>query len=488
LSSASDPETRGPAAGDGGAGGDHGAISRATVLALSAAGHEPDWLRARRLEAWEIQSALPLPGLSDEAWRRTDIRSLALERYRVLSPDGERAPGQAGEPAEALAARVPSELLAELADAETGGLLVQHHARPVQRRLGEALAAQGVILADLPAALAKHGALIEPYLMARGVRASEGKFAALHGALWNGGVFVYVPRGVQAALPLHAILWADEPGLATLAHTLIILEAGAQATVIQEIAGPAAGGHGLHVGATELFVGDGASLQYVSLQSWGRDVWNFSHERARVGRDARLDWIVGQTGSRLTKCFTTIDLDGEGSSGRMSGFFFADGRQHLDLDTQQNHNAPHTTSDLLYKGALKDRARSVWQGMIRVEPGAQRTDGYQANRNLLLSKRARADSIPGLEIMADDVRCTHGATVGQIDDEHVFYLMSRGLTRPDAERLIVDGFFVDIMDRIPFEGLRARLQATINAKLGEIGPAGATVAGAPAAPARLAAG
>ncbi|MER3457466.1 MAG: Fe-S cluster assembly protein SufD, partial [Chloroflexota bacterium] len=151
---------------------------------------------------------------------------------------------------------------------------------------------------------------------------------------------------------------------------------------------------------------------------------------------------------------------------RMSGLFFTDDDQHLDHDTQQNHNAPHTTSDLLFKGALKDRSRSVWQGMIRVAPGAQRTDGYQANRNLVLSEGARADSIPGLEIMADDVRCTHGSTVGQIDEEHVFYLMSRGLTRREAERLIVEGFFLEVLERIPFEGLRERLGRDIARKLG----------------------
>jgi Fe-S cluster assembly protein SufD len=215
----------------------------------------------------------------------------------------------------------------------------------------------------------------------------------------------------------------------------------------------------------EILVRPGARLRFVELQSWGKNVWNFTHERARVERDASIDWIFGAVGSRLTKNFSTLDLTGPGAQGRMSGFYFADGSQHLDHDTQQNHLAEHTTSDLLYKGALLGKSRSVWQGMIYVAPGAQKTDGYQANRNLVLSKNARADSIPGLEILADDVRCTHGATVGQLEEEPIFYLMTRGLPRREAERLVVDGFFDPIMQRIPFEGVRDRFKRMIADKM-----------------------
>ncbi|MCZ7554017.1 MAG: SufD family Fe-S cluster assembly protein [Anaerolineales bacterium] len=183
-------------------------------------------------------------------------------------------------------------------------------------------------------------------------------------------------------------------------------------------------------------------------------------------REAQLDWIFGAIGSHLTKNFSEIDLIGQGATGRMSGFYFTDGVQHLDHDTQQNHLAPNTTSDLLFKGALREKSRSVWQGMIYVAPGAQHADGYQANRNLILSREARADSIPGLEILADDVRCTHGATVGKIDADQVFYCRSRGIEYEEAERLIVEGFFEPIMQRIPFEGVRERFQDAIVEKMG----------------------
>lgn len=245
----------------------------------------------------------------------------------------------------------------------------------------------------------------------------------------------------------------------------MVLEEGAQVTYLHEYLSAEAPEQFAYVGMTELIVGERANLRYVALQDWAANANDIRHERARVAAGAQLDWIIGTMGGRFVKQFAEIELDGEGAFGRMSGLFFADGHQFFDHDTQQNHNAPHTTSDLLFKGALKDEARTVWQGMIKVLPRAQKTDGFQANRNLVLSPDARADSIPGLEIEANDVRCTHAATVGKLEDEPIFYLMSRGMTRQDAERLIVAGFFDPIMQRIPFEEVRARLTAHIEEKL-----------------------
>jgi Fe-S cluster assembly protein SufD len=247
---------------------------------------------------------------------------------------------------------------------------------------------------------------------------------------------------------------------------LVWVDEGASLTYVHEAASPTeTAGQSMHSGIVEIRVSSGANLHFVELQSWGEHIWNFSHERARIERDGTLDWVFGAIGSHLTKNFSEIDLVGQGATGRMSGFYFTDGDQHLDHDTQQNHLAPNTTSDLLFKGALRDESHSVWQGMIYVAPGAQKTDGYQANRNLVLSPHARADSIPGLEILADDVRCTHGATVGKIDQDQVFYLRSRGIPYREAERLIVEGFFEPIMQRIPFEGVRARFQDAIMNKM-----------------------
>ncbi|NMB88422.1 MAG: Fe-S cluster assembly protein SufD, partial [Chloroflexi bacterium] len=332
-------------------------------------------------------------------------------------------------------------------------------------QLNPELAARGVIFTDLKTAEQKYPQVLEK-VMGQVVRSGEGKFAALAAAFAQNGVLLYVPRGVEVTHPLQSLSWGPGESLAHVTHVMVYLDEGASATYVHESASPQYDrGQSMHAGIVELYVGPGANLRFVELQSWGENVWNFSHERARVDRDGNLDWIFGAVGSHVTKNFSDLELVGRGSTGRMSGFYFTDHDQHLDHDTQQNHLAPNTTSDLLFKGALLGASRSVWQGMIYVAPGADKTDGYQANRNLVLSTKARADSIPGLEILADDVRCTHGATVGKIDQDQVFYLLSRGLPKEESERLIVEGFFDPIMQRIPFDGVRTRFQEAIHEKM-----------------------
>jgi len=415
-------------------------------------GDSPGILGEYRTKAWEAFESLPYPTTKDEAWRRTDIRrldgSVTLpkdEAYLDLQP-------------------IPERLLAPLVGNQHGGQITLLPGG-INIELNEEIAQKGVIFSDIENAAKNYPDQLSKAL-GQIVMPEEGKFAALTAALAPNGVFVYVPRGVEVEQPLHSVLWGAGTGLAHFSHLLIWVEDGASLTYVHEAASPGGDGQTLHGGIVEIHVGAGANLRFVELQSFGSNVWNFTHERARVERDGNLDWIFGAIGSRLTKNFSDLDLVGQGSSGRMSGFYFTDGSQHLDHDTQQNHMAAHTTSDLLFKGALKGQSRSVWQGMIYVAPGAQQTDGYQANRNLVLSENARADSIPGLEILADDVRCTHGATVGKIDPELVFYLRSRGIPLDEAERLVVEGFFDPIMQRIPFEGVRARFQQAIEAKMG----------------------
>ncbi len=405
-----------------------------------------------RRRAWETFQRLPLPTTAEEAWRRTDLRPLPVDQFRL--PDGN---GRIKKSA------VPAALLKPLVSEKHGGQILLSPAG-AKIELDPVLAGKGVILADLRTAEHEHPELVAK-MAAQTVRPEEGKFAALAGALSNTGVVLYVPKGVTIEQPLNSLLWGPGENLAYLSHLLVWVDEGASVTYVHEAASPDEGGASLHAGIVEIKVADGASLRFVELQSWGRHVWNFSHERIQVGRDGNLEWIFGAIGSHLTKNFSELDLAGEGAVGRMSGFYFTDGDQHLDHDTQQNHLAPHTTSDLLFKGALKGKSHSVWQGMIYVAPGAQKTDGYQANRNLVLSPGARADSIPGLEILADDVRCTHGATVGKLEQEPLFYLRSRGIPPRDAERLIVEGFYDPIMQRIPFEGVRTRFQQAIHKKM-----------------------
>jgi Fe-S cluster assembly protein SufD len=411
---------------------------------------EPEWLQERRKGGWAAFKGMPMPTLSDEPWRRTDIRGLLADELALGTADD---------------LRVDKDLMQPLIGESLDVVLVNRPGYEPELQGVDTLKDQGVIFCDWGTAVRDHADVLGEHL-GRAVKDDEGKFAALAAALAVEGMLLYVPKGVQLEQPLHSIFWAPGKGKMFFNRTLVVIEDGASATLVYEKASPTEPeGQAAHAGIVELIVGENAALTFVELQNFGEHVWTFSHERARVDRDGRIDWIFGAVGSHLTKNFTDLDLIGQGSEGRMSGFYFADGVQHLDHDTQQNHRAANTQSDLLFKGALVDRSRSVWQGMIYVAPGAQKTDGYQANRNLILSKQARADSIPGLEILADDVRCTHGATVSQLEEEPIFYLMSRGLPRRQSERLVIDGFFAPIMERIPFEGVRERFTRAIDAKL-----------------------
>ena len=404
-----------------------------------------------RAHAWETFNRLAMPSMTEEAWRRTDLHDLPVDLVHLPAEGAFRD-----------LAPVPGDLLKPLTADEHGGQVILYPGG-AEVSLSPELVKKGVVFTDLLSAERETPDLVVK-MAGQIVRPEEGKFAALAGALSRNGVVLYVPRGVMVEQPLNSLLWGPGANLAHLSHILVWVDDGASVTYVHEAASPDEAGPALHAGIVEIKLGTGASLRFVELQSWGRHVWNFSHERIEVGRDGNLDWIFGAIGSRLTKNFSELDLAGEGATGRMSGFYFTDGDQHLDHDTQQNHLAPHTTSDLLFKGALKGHSRSVWQGMIYVAPAAQKTDGYQANRNLVLSPNARADSIPGLEILADDVRCTHGATVGKLEEEPLFYLKSRGIPSREAERLLVEGFFDPIMQRIPFEGVRARFQQAIHEK------------------------
>ena len=288
------------------------------------------------------------------------------------------------------------------------------------------------------------------------------KFAAHNAAMWEHGLLVVVPRGVVLEKPLYVRIAVTGQ---TFWRLVVVAEEGARASIIEEYASPSPDTAAYSNAVTELFVEPNAKLEYVSLQNLSRETWHFASHHARVERDGELDWVAGGFGSKKGKVRIQNDLSGPGATSRVTGAYFADGEQHLDYDTFQEHIAPDCESDFAFKGALREHATAVWRGMIRVEEDAQKTNAYQENRNLLLSNEAHADSIPGLEIMANDVRCTHGATLGRIDREELFYLMARGLSRGEAERLIVRGFFQDVLDRIDLEPVREALGAALEARI-----------------------
>ncbi|HSR29206.1 MAG TPA: Fe-S cluster assembly protein SufD, partial [Anaerolineae bacterium] len=352
---------------------------------------------------------------------------------------------------------------------QRAGLILQRDSAQVYLDLADNVRAQGVIWTDLHTAVKEYPDLVQKYFMEQAVPVTTDKYTALNAAFWSGGTFLYVPKNVMVELPFVSVLWQEMPQLAVLAPTVLVAETGSQVTLVSELLsmGCASCPNTYHGGVTELHVGPGAQVRYINTQDLGRQVYDLRTQTALLDRDGRLEWLTVNLGGQVSRAAQHSILQGPGAEVVVTGLYLPDGRQHFAFDTLQDHVAGNCTSDLLYQGALLGRSRSVYEGTIRAWPGAQKTNAYQSNRNLLLSKKARADSLPQLEIEANDLRCTHGATVSQVDEDLVFYLMSRGIPRADAVRLIVEGFFQPSLDRLPesLEGLRERLTAAIGAKL-----------------------
>ncbi len=384
-----------------------------------------------RADLLERYRALPLPTKADEHWRFTDLAGFDPDAFPL---EGARH------------GAVPATML----EIDASGV-----AHVDEAGIEIVSAPEGVRFELLTDDHPRLGSLV----------GHTEKFAAHNAALWQHGLLVHVPRGLVLEKPLYVRISNTVDGGALFWRLLVVAEPESRFSVIEEYVSSSPELSGYSNAAVEIFVEQAAKVEYVSVQNLSRGTWHFGAHHARVERDAELDWVAGGFGSGRGKVWIQNDLAGEGATSRVTGAYFADGSQHLDYDTFQEHIAPHTTSDFAFKGALRDQASAVWRGMIRVEEDAQKTNAYQENRNLLLSKTAHADSIPGLEILANDVRCTHGATLGQVDREQLFYLMARGLPRSEAERLIVRGFFQDVLDRIELAPVREALGSALEARI-----------------------
>jgi Fe-S cluster assembly protein SufD len=420
----------------------------------------PAWLAARRRIAWDAYEALPMPSShSDEDWRRTDISGLHLERFAPLQSvdtavlDAMRAQRDTAAPNAALVFDGPMSSIIEGADT---------------------LLAQGIIVTTLQEAATVHSELVQRAFAA--VRVDESKFTALWNALWRGGAFVYVPRGVEALVPVWIAHAASGEDVAVFPTTVVLLDEGASLTVIDAYASPAGPAALFSDAMVLLSAGRDARLDYHTVQQWGEGVWHIALQRAVLDANAKLRFTGITLGSRLQKAWWEVLLDGIGSEADILGICFGDGTQHIDHQSLQAHGGAETRSNLLLKVAVRDRARSVYGGMIDVAPSAVHADGYVANRNLLLSEGAKADSIPRLEIRANDVKCGHGATAGHIDSDQRFYLMARGVPPEEASSLIVRGFMDDVLDRVPHRGFAELAGTLLDAEI-----AGGSVAGVGAA-------
>lgn len=421
-----------------------GDYSSAKVEALSAARGEPAWLTERRVHAWRVFEGTPMPG-EEEIWRKIDLSGLGLDSYRLPTSEVEGAalPG-----AEA-----------------NSGILYSRDGVVAAQSLDESVAAKGVILMSLERAVREHPELVRAHIETA-LPPEAGKFDALNAALWTGGTFLFVPRDVEVALPLRAISHAARSGELLLPRLLLVAGENSGVALIEDFESETFGSPSLALQVSEIVMKAGARVRHVVLQRWGRHFTHLAHQRALVGNDAFLHSLSIGLGSKLSKTNMESGLVGKGGGSELLGIFLGDESQRFDANTFQEHIGENTYSNLLYKAALRDASSSNYYGVIRIRPTGQGSNAYQADRNLLLGEKARADSVPVLEIEANDVKCTHGAAVGPVDEELKFYLTSRAIPEPIAEQLIVFGFFHEVLDRFPDEVIRHQVDRLVAQKMG----------------------
>ncbi len=431
-------------------------LTQADAEQASARRDEPAWLREQRRAAWRLYESMDFPDPYDEEWRRTDVRAMSFDGMKPLS-----ASAPVGD-----AAELPSSIRSAWDADAVAGRVFQHDSDVVFTRLDGALSEWGVILTDLHTAAREHGDLLKKYL-AQTVKPEEWKYLALNAALWSGGCFLYVPKGVEIALPVQLSTGVSTSGLALFPRTVIVAERESKVTFIDETISPDEQAAGFVSGAVEIYVGDGAHVAYYSVNRWGHSVYNFNTVRATLGRDAQFLGMAAGTGSKMTKMRIATEMAKSGARVDLLGVTFGDADQHFDYNTLQNHVGDHTSSDLQFKSALTGSASLVWYGITRINPTAGGSEANQTSRNLLLSEHAKAAPIPILEIEAHDVsKCSHGATAGPVDEDELFYLEARAIPRRLAEQMLVEGFFADVIDRIPNERLRERVRNAALVKAG----------------------
>ncbi|WP_151735425.1 Fe-S cluster assembly protein SufD [Paenibacillus tengchongensis] len=425
-------------------------VDAARITELSQTGGEPAWLKDSRLKALELAAALELPKLEKTRIDRWNINHYGS--YKAAT-------------AVASLAEAPSSVAALIAGQEEGNLVIQRNSGAVYTHLSPELAAQGVIFTDLATAAKEHGDLVQKYLH-KAVLPEEHAIAALHAALWNGGVFLYVPKNVVIETPLQAILLTDDAEATFVPHILIVADTNSSVTYVDNYVSDKTEA-GLHNGAVEVFVGAGAAVRYATVHQFGEDTTDVTYRRAVVENDGTIEWIVGEMNYGDTASDTKSVLKGNGASSDAKVIAVGSGSQKLNYTTQAQHFGKSTPSDMITRAVMRESATSIINGITKIEKGATRADGQQTEKVLMLSPKARGDANPILLIDEDDVTAGHAASVGQVNPEQIYYLMSRGISRHDAEKLIIYGFLAPVVSQIPLEGLRNQLQTLVERKLGQ---------------------
>ena len=436
---------------------DDSPLSREAVEVLSAARSEPAWMRDRRLDAWARYESTPLPDTAEELWRRTHPEVFPVSEA-AAAPDGWTRTG--------ISAEIPRGLVSRLgrSEEERSAVITRREGEPLFAQRDSSLAAAGVVFLDFDEALTEAPDLLRQYFMTAAVTPEAGKFEALHAAFWTSGVLAYVPRDTQVTFPLRTVTAGARGGRAQLPHLLIVAEEGSSVVVVDEQLSARGNGAALELPVTEVIVGPGARVRHVAVQESGPRARSLAITRARVARDGEFRSHLISLGGQVSKTLVETSLTEPGARSTVHGLGFGYRNQEFDHFTLQEHLAPNTASDLLYKTALRDEARSTYLGVIRIVPEAQGSAAYQTDRNLLLSGSPKADSLPVLEILADDVSCSHAAAVGPVDRDQIYYLQSRGISKADAERMLVDAFFRELTDALQLPWLSRRLRRAFESK------------------------
>src|SRR5216110_2531877 len=411
----------------------------------------PDWFRDQQRAAWTQFESLPSPTRKDQAWRFANVGLLDLKPFQIsplLSEDDRKNILKYSRGLDRYAAR-----------------MIFANDQLIQRDVvSEDLKKRGVIFQPLERAMVEHGDLFRKYFMSTEATLGSAKFAALHKALVSSGTFLFVPRGLEIQEPIEIFHWLRHDNMSVFPHLLLVADELAKVTVIEHFRSCDQRAAGFACGVNDLIAGPGAKVTYVCTQTWGENVIALQMNSTVVDHDASAMSLNLHVGSRYSRFESLSRLVGEGGRSDLLAVAVAKHQQEFDARTLQDHISPRTASDLLYKNALDDRARTIFGGLIRVEPDAHFTDAYQKVRNLLLSDDSEANSMPGLEILADNVRCTHGATSGQIDADELFYMRTRGIPVPVAQRLIVTGFLNEVIQRLDCAAIADHLNRLIDEK------------------------
>ncbi|WP_018130539.1 Fe-S cluster assembly protein SufD [Effusibacillus pohliae] len=409
---------------------------------------EPAWARELRLQAAEAYELLDLPK-QDEGWRNLRLKEVPLDSI-IPVVDRRETP-------QAIRGRI---------DEHTAGVVVHYHSDVTEVRLHPDLQAKGVILTSLQDAIANHPEKVEPYL-GKLYNLKESKFAALHYALRTGGAFLYLPKHVVIDSPIQLFTYADTADVGLFNHTLVVAESHSQVTILEYSLSDLQGGFNIHSAAVEIFAHDGAKVNYVALQNFDEGTYSFNPRRAQVNRDAKVKWVASELGGKIARSENTSYLEGDGGNSEAVVVFFGSGEQSLDVSASMIHRGRNSTSNIVAKGVMNDKAKTIWRGLGHIQNGSKGSATYQRENSLILSQDAKGDAIPGLLIEETDVAgAGHAATVGRIDEAHLFYLQSRGIPLKQAQKMIVEGFFGSILEQIPLETVRQEVRSLVDRKLG----------------------